>query len=44
MFRLRKSMLTLLVLLSLATTMAVKCFDDSKMIDRHQQKLDQEDE
>lgn len=42
--RLRRRLLILLLLLSLAPAMGVKCFDDSEMIDRHQQKLDEEDE
>lgn len=44
MSNLRKRLLTLLLLLSLMGAMGVRCFDDSKMIDRHEQKLDEEDE
>jgi len=44
MSRLRRRLFTLLLLLSLVSTMALRCHDDSKMIDRHQQKLDDENE
>lgn len=44
MSNLRKRLLTLLLLLGLMGAMGVRCFDDSEMIDRHQQKLDDDEE
>ena len=40
----RQRLLTLLLLFSLLGAMGLRCFDDSQLIDRHQQKLDEEDE
>ena len=44
MSSLSKRILTLLLLLSLFGSMGVRCFDDSEMIDRHQKKLDEDEE
>lgn len=44
MSHLRKQLLTSLLLLCLVSAMGLRCHDDSQIIDRHQQKLDQEDE